>query len=110
DAAVGVDDDLPAGEPGVGHRAALHEGSGGVDVVADRLLSVDVALRQHRVDHVTPDVALDGRVLDAGGVLARHHHRVDPHRTAVVVLDRDLGLAVGTQVGNQPPATRIGEA
>ena len=48
-AAVGVHDDLAAGEPGVSVRAADHEAAGRIDVEA-RFLRVEQFGRQHRLD------------------------------------------------------------
>ena len=49
-------------------------------------------------------------VVDLVGVLGREHHGVDPDRPVVgVVLDRDLGLAVRTQVGERPVLADLGQ-
>ena len=65
-AAVGVDDDLAAGEPGVAHRAADLELAGRVDeqVLAQLALGVELAVVgvQHRLDDVLPEVGLDQRL------------------------------------------------
>src|SRR5262249_44292612 len=82
DAAVGVDDDLATGETSVGHRAALHERAGRVDVIRDPALYV--LLRQHRLDDVPDDVAADAGAPDVGGVLARDHDRVDLDRASTL--------------------------
>ena len=61
-AAVRVDDDLPAGEPGVAHRAAEHELPGRVDVdevaLVEAFLVVEVR-RQDRTQDALDDVRLD---------------------------------------------------
>ena len=45
------------------------------------------------------------------GVLGRDHDRVDAHGPApLVVLDGDLGLAVGPQIVDQPALAHLGEA
>ena len=47
---------------------------------------------------------------DVGGVLAGEHHGVDADRAVLrVVLDGDLGLAVGTQVGQRAVLAHRGE-
>ena len=72
-AAVGVDDDLAAGEAAVALRAADLEAAGRVDEVLD--LALHHVLRQHRLDDL-----LDHRFLDLsscsilGRVLRREHH------------------------------------
>ena len=99
-AAVRVDDDLAAGQPGVAHRAADLEPAGRVDqqpVAA----GVEVEAGQLRVDHVLLDVRLEQRLeVDVGRVLGGDDDGVQPDRLAVLVLDGDLGLAVRPQVGN----------
>ena len=57
-AAVGVDDDLAAGETGVAHRAADDKAAGGVDVNV-RIAPGDVDLGENRGDDVLDDVGLD---------------------------------------------------
>ena len=47
--------------------------------------------------------------LDFRRVLGRDHHGVDPRRLAVVVLDRDLALAVGPQPGDLALAAGLGQ-
>ncbi len=47
---------------------------------------------------------------NAFGVLARNHDRVHSQRTAILVLDRDLRLAVRSQVGNRARAADAGQA
>ena len=100
-AAVGVDDDLAAGEAGVAHGAADDELAGGVherDLL--EVLGVVEVLRQDRLDHVLQQVRLDQRVdVDAGGVLGGEDDVGDRHRPAVLVAHRDLRLAVRAQVG-----------
>ena len=107
-AAVGVDDDLAPGEPGVGVRAAEDELARRVHVEAHRA-RVEVA-RQHRADHVLDHVALDRRVVVAIFVLGGDEHRVDADGSTVLVGDRHLGLAVGPQVGHLPGAAHLAQA
>ena len=97
--AVGVHDDLAPGESGVTHRTADLEPAGGVhqQPVVGR---VEVEGLEDRLDDVLADVG-GQHVLQADvlGVLARHDDGVDALRPVVlVVLDGDLGLAVGPQV------------
>ena len=104
-AAIGVDDDLAAGETGVTHRATDLEAAGGVD---ERAVGggVEVGaligeLRQHGRDDVLLDVGRQQVVEgDVGGVLGGQHDGVEPDGLVAVVGDGDLGLAVGAQVGD----------
>ena len=95
-AAVGVDDDLAAGQTAVALRAADFEAAGRVDV-EDGLL-VDQLGRDGLLGH-RDQILADGRELHLGLVLGADHHGVHAHRLAVVVLDGDLALGVGAQVG-----------
>ncbi|MCY1241317.1 hypothetical protein D9M72_542110 [compost metagenome] len=75
-AAVGVDDDLAAGQAGVSHGAAGHECTGGIkDVV--RPGDVQVGCRQHGIDHVRGEVG--AQLFEAGAfrVLAGDHDGFD---------------------------------
>ena len=56
-AAVGIDDDLAAGQPAVAVRTADHEPAGRIDVIGD--LAVDQLLRQQRLDDVLDDEVAD---------------------------------------------------
>ena len=96
--AVGVDDDLPAGEPGVAHRAADDESAGRVDQQTV-IGNVDIQQQQLRRDHLLGHVHRQQLLqVDVFRVLGRDHHRVQPDRPVTDVLDRYLRLAVGTQV------------
>ena len=102
-AAIGVDDDLAAGEAAVAVGAADHEIAGRVDQEVGGLLR-HPALRQRRLDRGR-DHLLDqaGRVLLAVAallvVLGRDHDLGAADRLAVDILHRDLALGVGLQVG-----------
>ena len=97
-AAVGVHDDLAAGQAGVAHGSADDEAASRIDVVLGVL--VEPLGGQHGLDHVLEDVGVQLFVADALSVLAADDHGVDARGLAVlVVLDRDLALAVGAQVG-----------
>ena len=101
-AAVGVDDDLAAGEPAVGVRTAELEDAGRVD--EDLEVVVGELRRQRRPDDVLdergPDLTVDA---DAGIVLRGDDHVHQPLRDAVFVLDAHLGLAVGPQEVDEHP-------
>ncbi len=108
-AAVGVDDDLPAGQARVTHRPADHEAAGRVDQDAGVL-----GLEAERLDLRRDDVLaqVDGEFLvqvHALGVLAGDHDGVQADRLVAVVLDGHLGLAVGTQVRNRAVLADLGQ-
>ena len=117
-AAVRVDDDLAAGEPRVGLRAADDELPRRVDehepVLAQPGLVVELA-RQDRVQHVLDDVGLHAPVdVDAVGVLRDDEQPVDLDRprAAVLVLlvaHGDHRLAVGAQVLERARLSHLGQ-
>ena len=99
--AVGVDDDLATRESGIAHGSAHLEAPGGVDQ-KPVAIARQVGALEDRLDdvlaHLGRELALEVNVL---GVLARHDDGVDAHRlTGLVVFDGDLGLAVGSQIGD----------
>ena len=95
-AAVGIDDDLAAGQPAVAVRAADDELAGRVDVVLDVAAAPALRAAPASMTFVDDELAdlLRASLL---GVLRRDDDRVDPHRPVAVVLDRHLALAVGPQ-------------
>ncbi len=108
-AAVGVDDDLAAGETGVADGTADDEPAGRVDV--DLEVVVEELLGNDRPDHVLDQIRADHRVaVDAVVVLGRDQHRPQAHRLAVLVVEGDLGLGVGAQVGHGAGPTDLGVA
>jgi hypothetical protein len=108
-AAVGVHDDLAAGEAAVGVGAAQLEAAGGVDQHA-----VVVVLEgggHQRADDVLDQVGLDERVgVEARLVLGRDEHGLERDRHAVLVVEGDLGLPVRAEVGQDARLAHLGEA
>ena len=107
-AAVGVDDDLAAGEAGVAVGATDDELAGGVDVHV--VAVVGELRRDDRTDDLLDEVGADDRVaVDAVLVLGADEHVRQADRLAVLVVDGDLGLAVGAQVraARRPCAPRL---
>ena len=106
-AAVRVDDDLASRQARVAHRPADHELAGRVHVdevavLVEALLVVDARV-EHRVEDLLDHVLLDRLGVDGLGVLRRDEDALDLDRRLPPVLvelvaDRDLRLAVGTQV------------
>ena len=102
-AAVGVDDDLAAGEAAVAVRAADHEPAGRVDVVRDVVAD---PFAERRLDDLLDDELVDFCVRDVGRVLRRDDDRVDADRRVAVVLDRDLALASRAGASSTSPFLR----
>ena len=108
-AAVGVDDDLAAGQAGVAHGAADDERAGRVEDVSGAG-GVQVRQRHHGVDDVLGEVGAEPVQAGAFGVLAGDDDGFDGDGPVAVVADGDLGLAVGAQVGQFAGLADLGEA
>lgn len=101
--------------PAVAHRAADLEAAGRVHQEAVALgVQLDAVLdelREHVLDDELADVGCEQRVqVDVRGMLRGDDHRVQPDRLVTVVLDGDLGLAVGAQVGDGPVLAHLGQS
>src|SRR5579862_2003459 len=107
-ATVRVDDDLPARDAGVAHRAADDELARRVAV--DEVLVLEPPLvvqllREDRMDDVFDEIRLQQRLdVEPVAVLRRDEHALDldrPHAAALVLLvaERHLRLPVRAQVG-----------
>ena len=106
--AVGVDDDLAAGEPGVALRSANDEPAGRVDVHRHLLLRAEL-IGDRRLDHLFSNLAAQLRRGDRVGVLRRENDGVDVHRHVVLVQHRHLRLAIGTKPLESLRSPHIGE-
>ena len=108
-AAVGIDDDLAAGQAGVGLRAADDEAAGGVDEVAG--VVVEQLGRDGRADDELDHILAQLCHVHFRGVLRAEHDGVHAHGAVLlVVLDRDLRLAVGPQIVHQTLLAHGGQA
>jgi len=99
-AAVGVDNDLTAGQAAVAHGAADDESAGGVDVDAGVRRKLHALALKHGADDVGLDLGAQLLGGDLLGMLRGHHDLLHVDGFVVDVADRDLGLAVGAQVGH----------
>ena len=107
-AAVGIDDNLAAGQAGVTLRAAHNKAAGRVDVI------LGVLIQQLGGDNLLNNLALDVLMqlllADVGAVLAGDNHGVHAHRLAVLILHGDLALAVRTQIAQRAVLAHRGQA
>ncbi len=102
--AIGVNNDLSSGQPGVALRTTdletsrrVHQQSVAVHLDAEALFGHPL---QFGFDHQCADVRCElGVQVDVGGVMRRDHDGVQPHGPVTVVLDGHLGLAVRPQIG-----------
>ncbi|GJD75898.1 hypothetical protein CFIICLFH_4144 [Methylobacterium goesingense] len=108
-AAVGVDDDLAAGEAGIAVGTADDELARGVHV-PDGFLGNPV-LRQGGEDVGLDDGAHVGGIEALVDVLGGEHDLGDAHRAAVLVAHRDLALGIGAELGGVAllALARVGE-
>src|SRR5271170_1309956 len=94
-AAVGIDYDFAAGEPGVAVWSADYESASGVDVIFGG------GIHHVRGHHGVDDVFLHLKAQIFGGdlvvVLRGYHDGFDALGLAIDVFDTDLAFAVGTQ-------------
>src|SRR6266850_4466879 len=104
---IRVDDDLASGESGVAHRAADGECPGPVHQVLR--LRIEPRAADGRTDDLLADLVAEPLVIDPGVVLRSHDDGVHALWHALLVLDRDLSLAVGAQVRERPVLSRLGE-
>eukprot|EP01137_Pigoraptor_chileana_P029047 Opistho-2@13734 len=111
-AAVGVDDDLAAGQAAIALRAADDEAAGRIDQVLGVLQPF---LGQHRLDDLL-DHRLDERglhlaaVAHFGAVLAGQHDGVDAVWLAVHITHGHLALGVGAEEGQAAVLAQLGLA
>ena len=109
--AVGVDDDLAAGQTGVAHRAADDEAAGRVDqqaIALRRACRRSASTGSMTCFLMSASSGVDET--DLVGVLGGEHDGVDADGpVGLVVLDGDLGLAVGPQVGERAVVADGGE-
>ena len=108
-AAVGIDDDLAACQTAVALRAADDKTAGRVDI--NFRFTVEQARGDGGLDDQLDHIAADGLQLRLGRVLRGDDHGVDALGLAgLVVFDRDLRLAVGTQIVHKTLLANLGQA
>ena len=94
---VSVDDDLATRQARVALGPSDGEPPRRIDVI--HRLAVQQVARQVLHDDFPLDFFPQGIDFHGGIMLTGDDHRVNPERTVPLVLHRDLGLAVGSQVG-----------
>ena len=98
-AAVGVDNDLAAGEAGVAGGAADDKAAGGIHIVLG--IFVEEAGRfEYRSDDLVDDGLPDLFVGDLGIMLMRDNDGVHADRPVAFVLEGDLAFRVGAEPGD----------
>ena len=95
-ATVGIDDDLASRESGVAVRSADNELARRVDEIL--CLCAQKLCRNDLLDDLLDHILADGREVDILIVLRRDNDGIDVDGFAVLVGNRDLRLAVGTQI------------
>ena len=105
--AVGIHDDLAAREARIGDGAAFDEASRGIDI--DLRVIVQPLVGDHGIDDVFFDVLTNGVQINVLVVLGAHYDVFQTHRLAVSVFHRDLGLSVGTKIGQCAILAHLGK-
>ena len=107
-AAIGIDDDLAAGEAGVAHGSAYNEAAGRIDVVLG--VCVEEFCGNDGLNHVLEDVRAQRLVSDVFVVLGGDDDGIDAAGLAdFSVLNGDLGLSVGTEVRHEAGLADLSE-
>ncbi len=109
-AAVGVHDDLAAGETGVAHGAADDEAARGVHVDLAVVGERHPFGLEHRADDRLDDGLAQGVLLDVLGMLGGHDHLLNRRGRPVDVAHGHLGLAVGAQKLQRAVLAHLGQA
>src|SRR5690554_3717257 len=89
---VGVHHDLAACKAGIGTRSALNETAGWVD--EDACVRIDGEMYEGRLEHLFDELALEGVQILVTLMLDRDDDGGNPDGNAIIVLHRNLGLAV----------------
>ena len=101
-AAIGIHDDLAAGQTGISVGSADHEAAGRIHV--ELFLRAHPAFGQH-VDHVWPHDLPHVVLIEVAAVLGRDDDRGGAHRLAVLVGQGDLtlGIRAEARLGTRVP-------
>ncbi|MPM56027.1 hypothetical protein SDC9_102825 [bioreactor metagenome] len=91
-APVGVHHDLATCQAGVGTGPALNETAGGID--EDAGVCIDGEVDEGRLEHLFDELALEGVQILVTLMLDRDDDGGNPDGNAIIVLHRNLGLAV----------------
>src|SRR5688500_15430513 len=94
-AAVGIDDNLAAGEPRIAHWSTNYESTCRIDMVLDARWIVQ-PFRHGWSNNVLHQILLDLFIGHVWAVLCRNDNGIDAERFAVFVFNRHLRLAVRT--------------
>ncbi len=94
-AAVGIDDDLAAGQTAVSHRTADNKTASRIDEITG--IGIQQFGRNYFFDNLFQDAFFDLLVGHVGSVLGRDNNRIDTDRLVVDILNRNLGFGIGTQ-------------
>ena len=99
-AAVGVDDDLASGEPGVAHGAADDKASRGIDVVLR--IFIEQVRRNHGLNHVLQNARAQFVVARRLGMLRRNDDSIHAKNFALrIIFNCDLGFSIRPKEGKR---------
>ena len=97
-AAVGIDDDLSAGQAGIAVRTSNHEVTGGIDVNIGNIGNIKAIATQNRCDHALTDVLTQLLHFKVSAVHNGHYYGINAnHIASFIILYANLRFAIGTQ-------------
>ena len=96
-AAIGIYDDLAAGQAAVTHRPADDKAAGRVDVDVILLALVEPFCRNDRLDDLVHDRLTDGLEADVRVMLGRQNHGLNADRAIVFISEAELALGIRAQ-------------
>src|ERR1044072_6546142 len=97
-AAIGVDDDLAARQPGVTHRTSDYEAAGGIDMMFHACRIIET-FGHYGLDDFIDDVTLDLFVRHVRAVLCRDDDGIDAHRFSIPIFHGHLRFSIGSYPG-----------
>ena len=95
-AAVGIHNNLAAGQAGIPRGAADDKPPGGID--EDPGVFRNQFMGNHRQDHLLDDVRAQFVLIGVRSVLGGNNYGVNRHRLIILVGNGHLGLAIGIQI------------
>ena len=105
---IGIHDNLPPGQTAVTQGPAHYKSSRGIN---EKLGVFIKHLRRYDLlDHLLDDGFTQGVMVHLRSVLGRYHNGMDPLGLALLIFNRDLGLAVRPQPGECPGLSGMGES
>ena len=94
--AVGIDDDLAAGQACISVRSTDDETAGRIDEVLGVL--INHILRKDRIKDILSDVFVDLFLADLSIMLCGQYDSLQAYRLSILILHRDLALSIRSEI------------